>query len=79
MYSLSISIVMWVDCLKTDIDYNSARCQKWHDIADGRFRSTTRLILARYLTVYSTKLFTPVELYMLFRTRLVTAYSTNVN
>ena len=24
MHSLSISIVMWVDCLKTVIDYNSA-------------------------------------------------------
>jgi len=34
---------------------------------------STRLILARYLTVYSTKLFTLVELYMLFRTRLFTA------
>ena len=33
---------------------------------------STRLILARYLTVYSTKLFTLVELYMLFRTRLFT-------
>jgi len=33
---------------------------------------STRLILARYLIVYSTKLFTLVELYMLFRTRLFT-------
>ena len=33
---------------------------------------STRLILARYLTVYSTKLFTLVELYVLFRTRLFT-------
>jgi len=33
---------------------------------------STRLILARYLTVYSTKLFTLVELNMLFRTRLFT-------
>jgi len=33
---------------------------------------STRLILARYLTVYSTKLFTLVELYMFFRTRLFT-------
>jgi len=24
MYSLSISIVIWVDCLKTAIDYNRA-------------------------------------------------------
>ena len=24
MHSLSISILMWVDCLKTVIDYNSA-------------------------------------------------------
>jgi hypothetical protein len=24
MHSLSISKVMWVDCMKTDIDYNSA-------------------------------------------------------
>jgi len=24
MHSLSISVVMWVDCLKTVIDYNSA-------------------------------------------------------
>jgi hypothetical protein len=24
MYSLSISIAVWVDCLKTAIDYNSA-------------------------------------------------------
>jgi hypothetical protein len=40
---------------------------------------STRLVLARYLTVYSTKLFTLVELHMLFCTRLFTAYSTNVN
>ena len=40
---------------------------------------STRLTLARYLTAYSTKLSTLVELYMLFRTRLFTAYSTNVN
>ena len=33
---------------------------------------STRLLLARYLTVYSTKLFTLVELNMLFRTRLFT-------
>jgi len=31
---------------------------------------STQLTLARYLTVYSTKLFTLVELNMLFRTRL---------
>jgi len=31
---------------------------------------STQLIVARYLTVYLTKLFTLVELYMLFRTRL---------
>jgi hypothetical protein len=40
---------------------------------------STRLIFARYLTVYSTKLFTLVELYMLVCTRYSTAYSTNVN
>jgi hypothetical protein len=33
---------------------------------------STRLILARDLTVYSTKLFTLVELNMLFRTRFFT-------